>query len=80
MFDLKDNHFSVRRKIMEWLLDAYDHSSEKEILNSVSREVPWKLVEYFSRLKRDSGTEGEREAARYITNQLESFGILLSGL
>ncbi len=60
---------------MEWLLDAYDHSSEKEILNSVSREVPWKLVEYFSRLKRDSGTEGEREAARYITSQLEFFGI-----
>ena len=60
---------------MEWLLDAYDHSSEKELLNSVSREVPWKLVEYFSRLKRDSGTEGEREAARYITSQLESFGI-----
>ncbi len=60
---------------MEWLLDAYDHSSEKRILNSVSREVPWKLVEHFSRLKRDSGTEGEREAARYITTQLESFGI-----
>ena len=60
---------------MEWLLEAYDHSSEKELLNSVSREVPWKLVEHFSRLKRDSGTEGEREAARYITSQLEAFGI-----
>ena len=60
---------------MEWLLDAYDHSTEKELLNSASREVPWKLVEYFSRIKRDSGTEGEKEAARYITSQLESFGI-----
>ncbi len=60
---------------MDWLLEAYDHSSEKEILGSVSREVPWKLVEYFSRLKRDSGTEGEREAARYITSQLKSFGV-----
>ncbi|HSB06355.1 MAG TPA: M28 family metallopeptidase [Thermodesulfobacteriota bacterium] len=60
---------------MEWLLQAYDRSSEKEIIESVSCEVPWKLVEYFSRLKRDSGTGGEREAARYITSQLESFGI-----
>ncbi len=60
---------------MEWLLDAYDHSAEKKILNSVSREVPWKLVEYFSQLKRDSGTDGEKEAARYITGQLDSFGI-----
>ena len=60
---------------MEWLLGAYDHSFEKELLNSVSREIPWKLVESFSRLKRDSGTEGEREAARYITSRLESFGI-----
>ena len=60
---------------MEWLLEAYDHSAEKKILNSVSREVPWKLVEHFSRLKRDSGTEGEREAARYITGQLDSFGV-----
>ncbi len=33
------------------------------------------MVEHFSRLKRDSGTEGEREAARYITGQLEFFGI-----
>ena len=60
---------------MEWLLEAYDYSAEKKILNSVSREVPWKLVEYFSRLKRDSGTEEEREAARYITGQLDSFGV-----
>jgi len=48
---------------MEWLLEAYDGSYEKQIIDSVSREVPWKLVESFSRLKRDSGTEGEREAA-----------------
>ena len=60
---------------MEWLLEAYDHSAEKKILNSVSREVPWNLVEHFSQLKRDSGTEGEREAARYITGQLDSFGV-----
>jgi N-acetylated-alpha-linked acidic dipeptidase len=60
---------------MKWLLEAYDQSSEKEILGIVSREVPWKLVERFSRLKRDSGTEGEREAARYITDQLDAHGI-----
>ena len=60
---------------MNWLLEAYDHSSEKKILRSVSKEVPWKLVEHFSRLKRDSGTEGEREAAKYITDQLDAHGI-----
>jgi len=60
---------------MKWLLEAYDHSLEKEMLEAVSKEVPWKLVEYFSRLKRDSGTEGEREAARYITGELDSLGI-----
>jgi hypothetical protein len=60
---------------MEWLLNAYDRSFEKELLGSLSQEVPWKLVETFSRLRRDSGTEGEREAAHYITDQLKSFGI-----
>jgi len=60
---------------MEWLLEAYDNSSEKEILRTVSQEIPWKLVEHFSQLRRDSGTEGEREAARYITRQLGSMGI-----
>ena len=60
---------------MEWLLEAYDGSYEKQIIDSVSREVPWKLVETFSRLKRDSGTEGEREAARTITDRLSALGI-----
>jgi len=60
---------------MEWLLKAYDNSYEKEMLETVSQEIPWKLVEFFSQLRRDSGTEGEREAARYITSQLDSLGI-----
>jgi len=60
---------------MKWLIEAYDNSSEREILETVSEEIPWKLVEHFSRLRRDSGTEGEREAAHYITGQLGSLGI-----
>jgi N-acetylated-alpha-linked acidic dipeptidase len=60
---------------MEWLLEAYDHSSEKDVLKAVSSKVPWKLVNFFSGLRRDSGTEGEREAARYITGRLGSLGI-----
>jgi len=60
---------------MKWLLEAYDRSFEKEILRTVSQEIPWKLVEHFSHLRRDSGTEGEREAARYLTNQLDAMGI-----
>jgi hypothetical protein len=60
---------------MEWLLEAYDDCFEKQILEAVSLEIPWKLVEYFSRLRRDSGTEGEGEAASYITRQLSAMGI-----
>ena len=60
---------------MGWLLKAYDNSFEKEMAEAVSKEIPWQLVEFFSGMKRDSGTEGEREAARYITSQLGSLGI-----
>ncbi|RLG39743.1 MAG: peptidase M28 [Thermoproteota archaeon] len=48
---------------------------EKEILSEISHEVPWKLVEEFSRLERVSGTEDERKAADYIRKELERFGV-----
>ena len=48
---------------------------EKEILSEISKEVPWRLVEEFSKLERVSGTEDERKAANYIRKELERFGI-----
>ena len=49
-------------------------SHEREIRADVSKEVPWELVTAFSRIVRESGTEGEWKAARYIYDKLKSWG------
>lgn len=38
-------------------------------------DVPWALIERFTTLVRESGSEDEREAARYVTAQLAEFGV-----
>lgn len=48
---------------------------EAALLASLSPEVPWALVERFSTLVRESGSEDEREAARYIVSRLSDLGI-----
>ncbi len=48
---------------------------ENSILETLSPDVPWALIERFSELIRESGSEDEREAARYIAEQLETFGV-----
>lgn len=60
---------------MEWLYQQWDLSAEKEILADVSKEMPWGLVEHFSTLVRESGTEDEWKAARYIVDKLSSWGV-----
>lgn len=45
------------------------------IVDEVSAEEPWRLVERFSELERVSGTDDERSAATYLTDRLEGFGI-----
>lgn len=47
---------------------------EQQIRESISRDVPWDLVTTFSKLIRESGTEGEWKAAQYIYDKLKSFG------
>jgi len=49
-------------------------SVEQEIRRSVSRDVPWDLVTTFSKIVRESGTEGEWKAAQYIFDKLKNFG------
>ena len=60
---------------MDKLYESAKPSVEDALLKDLSLDVPWSLIEYFSTLKRDSGTEDERKAAHYISEQLNKFGI-----
>jgi len=51
---------------------------ERSLLNQVKVENEWKLLEYFSKLVRVSGTEDEYRAAEYIINTLRSYGITVN--
>lgn len=48
---------------------------ESSVIDSISVEEPWALLEEFSDLERVSGTADERRAADYITDQLDGFGV-----
>jgi len=50
-------------------------SLEEQLLNSLSPDAPWALIERFTTLVRESGSEDERIAAQYIADQLASFGV-----
>jgi hypothetical protein len=48
---------------------------ELEVVESVRADDAWSLVEEFSTLVRESGTEEEREAVALITQRLDAWGI-----
>jgi hypothetical protein len=48
---------------------------ERTVVDEISNEEPWQLLERFSELERVTGTEDEEEAAEYIVSRLESFGV-----
>jgi hypothetical protein len=48
---------------------------EESLLNALSPDTPWALIERFNTLTRESGSDDERKAAEYIAGQLEIFGI-----
>src|SRR5579875_724530 len=52
-----------------------DPSLEREVLDAVSLDVPWKLVERFSELVRTSGSAEERQAVEAITGELDKAGV-----
>ncbi|MFQ5857530.1 MAG: M28 family peptidase [Anaerolineae bacterium] len=60
---------------METLYRPTRPAFEEILLGDLSSDVPWALIERFSTLVRESGSEDEREAARYITGQLREFGV-----
>ncbi|GAA0250790.1 M28 family peptidase [Haladaptatus pallidirubidus] len=48
---------------------------ETRVVDDISVDEPWSLLEEFSELERVSGTEDEVRAAEYITEQLDEFGV-----
>jgi N-acetylated-alpha-linked acidic dipeptidase len=48
---------------------------EQEVVDSVRADDAWSLVEEFSTLVRESGTEEERQAVELITSRLSKWGI-----
>ena len=48
---------------------------ESALLEDLSIDEPWALIERFTTLVRESSSEDEREAARYITARLEALGV-----
>lgn len=57
-------------QLLEWTDQA-----EQDIRDALSIDEPWKLVETFAGLVRESGTEGERRAAHYVAERLDALGI-----
>ena len=47
----------------------------RDLIESVSADEPWQLVERFADLERVSGSADEREAAKYLIDRLEHHGI-----
>ena len=48
---------------------------EQDLLRDAGLDVPWALIERFTTLVRESGSEDEREAARYVSARLGEFGV-----
>ncbi|HEY63139.1 MAG TPA: M28 family peptidase [Caldilineae bacterium] len=49
--------------------------AERVLLEEISIEEPWALIERFSTLVRGSGSEDERIAAQYIADRLQALGV-----
>ena len=60
---------------MEVLYQPTKAALEESILEELSIDAPWALIERFTTLVRESGSEDERIAAQYISNQLSEFGV-----
>src|SRR3954452_16651326 len=52
-----------------------DETLEAAILEEISLELPWPVVEQFSKIVRLSGTPGEREAVAIVTGHLDRLGV-----
>lgn len=48
---------------------------EKQMLADLALDAPWALIERFTTLVRESGSEDEKIAAQYISDRLNAFGV-----
>ncbi|HEY65166.1 MAG TPA: M28 family peptidase, partial [Caldilineae bacterium] len=60
---------------MERIYEAFDRAAEAAMLADASIDAAWALIERFSTLVRESGSEDERKAAQYISEQLSNWGV-----
>lgn len=60
---------------MERLYRAPDGAIEQALLDEISIDEPWALIERFTTLVRESGSQDERIAAEYISERLSAYGI-----
>jgi hypothetical protein len=60
---------------MPAVYEAAKVSFEEKLLTALSPDAPWALIERFTSLVRESGSEDERIAAQYISDQLKAFGV-----
>ncbi|MEW6046757.1 MAG: M28 family peptidase [Bacillota bacterium] len=49
--------------------------AERAFVQTITGDEAWRLVEYFATLNRESGSEDERRAARYIAERLQAAGV-----
>ena len=57
------------------VLSWRDAETERIVLDDISIDEPWALLERFSQLVRLSGSADEQEAVNYITGKLSSWGV-----
>ncbi len=60
---------------MEKLYQPTAASYEETLLQELAIDAPWSLIERFTTLVRESGSEDERIAAQYISDRLTEFGV-----
>ncbi|MDQ7034923.1 MAG: M28 family peptidase [Anaerolineae bacterium] len=60
---------------MQVLYEPKQAAAESALLNELSADAPWSLIERFTTLVRESASDDEQAAAKYIANQLTKFGV-----
>lgn len=60
---------------MQTLYEAKQSDLETKLLDSLSSDEPWALIERFTTLVRESSSEDERVAFQYIADRLEALGV-----
>lgn len=60
---------------MQALYESKQAALEEKLLNDLSIDEPWALIERFTTLVRESASEDERIAAKYMSDRLTALGV-----